>query len=81
MICEEDACSRKNSFLIGISRGLNFEQLTEDTDKASWHQVINSDNIDDKVENFNTLLHWLMDKHAPLKTVNIKHNATPCMTD
>ena len=59
---------------------INVEKLYEDIDGVTWDHILQTNNVEDKVNGFNLILNDLMDKHAPMKTVKVKHNSTPWMT-
>jgi hypothetical protein len=55
-------------------------KLFEDVEKVSWVSVHESDNIDGKVEAFNSIILGLLEKHVPIKRVRIKHHSAPWFT-
>ena len=51
-----------------------------DANDITWHVIVETNDIDEKVDVFSSLLTGLYDKHAPLKTVRAKHPPVPWMT-
>lgn len=56
------------------------ELFLNDLENSSLDQIFNANNIDDKVNCFNTILLNTFDKHAPLKTVKITKPKAPWIT-
>jgi Reverse transcriptase (RNA-dependent DNA polymerase) len=52
----------------------------DDAINTTWHVITETNDIDEKVATFTSLLTGLYDKHAPHKTVRIKHAPAPWMT-
>ena len=61
-------------------KNINVENLSADIDTVSWEKVLLSNDVDEKVNSFNDILTDLMDKHTPIKSLNIKHKVTPWIT-
>ncbi|KAM3968437.1 uncharacterized protein ACR2FA_003413 [Aphomia sociella] len=59
---------------------INFNALREDINKANWESVLSADDVDSKVEAFQTIILAVYDKHAPLKQVRVRHNPAPWLT-
>ena len=57
------------------------EDLLKDVEGALWSSVYESTCIDTKLENFNSIMTELMDKHAPVKTFVSKKSTQPWMTN
>ena len=58
---------------------IDVDELQREVSCAPWHLVFNSNNIDDKVNNFNVLVSELMDKFVPVNFFKVKHKGTPWM--
>ncbi|KAL0879002.1 hypothetical protein ABMA27_003982 [Loxostege sticticalis] len=61
--------------------GMNVDALRLDAAATDWSVIEQSENVDDKIALFNTLLLKLYDKHAPIRPVKIKHVPAPWLTD
>ncbi|KAL0851590.1 hypothetical protein ABMA28_007372 [Loxostege sticticalis] len=61
--------------------GMNVDALKQDAATTDWSVIEHSENVDDKVALFNSLLLNLYDKHAPIRPVKIKHVPAPWLTD
>lgn len=59
---------------------LNVDLLLDDANKLPWENVYTQNNVNEKVQLFNTFLIELLDKHAPLTTVKLKEYDAPWMT-
>jgi len=62
-------------------RNVRIGELTEAADRCKWHRIIGTDNIDEKVSIFTAILLDLLNKYVPLKTIMIKKEHCPWMTD
>lgn len=72
----------KPKVLIQRSFGtIDLEKLRNDANCIDWTQVINADNMDEKVDIFNSKLIQLYDVHAPLRPIKIKHLPAPWLTE
>jgi hypothetical protein len=58
---------------------INADNLLLDVDNAPWAEVYNEQNMDCKLEKFNSILNSLMDKHAPVQTMTFKQDSAPWM--
>ncbi|KAL0880705.1 hypothetical protein ABMA27_001921 [Loxostege sticticalis] len=61
--------------------GMNIDELRQDAADTDWSMIDHVGCIDEKVALFNTLLINLIDKHAPIRPVKIKHSPAPWLTD
>lgn len=57
------------------------DDLLNDVESSSWDTVYGSNDIDIKLDNFNSIVTALMDKHAPVKTFVPKRYTQPWMTN
>lgn len=60
--------------------GINLEYLRKDAADLDWSEVAEATTVDEKLSLFNTALIKLYDKHAPFKTMKIKHLPAPWLT-
>lgn len=60
-------------------KSIQQDDFQRDADQVEWHSVFNCDSIDAKVELMNKLIIDLFDKHAPVRSVKIKHKYNPWM--
>ncbi|KAK3910411.1 RNA-directed DNA polymerase from mobile element jockey [Frankliniella fusca] len=58
----------------------NPDEFTHDVANAPWEEMFCSGDINDKVEIFNRLYNKLLDTHAPVKTIVVKHRPKPWIT-
>jgi hypothetical protein len=56
------------------------EELLNDVQSSSWDSVYTSNDIDTKLDRFNSIVNMLMEKHAPEKTFVPKKFKQPWMT-
>ena len=55
--------------------------MKKDVRNASWDSVYNSTNVNTALENFNSILKDIFDKHAPLIEKRIKGKSCPWLND
>lgn len=60
---------------------INLTKLIQDADELNWSYVDTLDNIDEKVEFLNKNIITLFDKHAPIRSIKVKHPPSPWMND
>jgi len=71
---------RKNITLRNF-RKINCAALIADAKLIPWHNIYKCNDIDSKVQLFNDYVLELLDTHAPVKTIKIKKEQPPWMTD
>lgn len=60
---------------------LNLEHFDEDLFSLSWGELVYLPCVDDKVEYLSSLIRFLFDKHAPMKTIRVSKPKAPWLTD
>ncbi|CAG4937325.1 unnamed protein product [Colias eurytheme] len=60
---------------------MDLERLCSDAKKIDWNVINQCDNVNDKVEIFNSLITQLYDVHAPVKPIKLKHLPAPWLTE
>ncbi|XP_046970436.1 uncharacterized protein LOC124537601 [Vanessa cardui] len=59
---------------------INKSNFMSDLNNIDWTAVYNASSIDEKMSIFNSLLTYLLDKHAPLRPIKLKHLPAPWLT-
>lgn len=59
----------------------NQEEFNKHIHILPWHQILQTDDIDHKLEILNSFILELFDCHAPLKTVRVSHTRAPWLSD
>ncbi|KAG7310019.1 hypothetical protein JYU34_004547 [Plutella xylostella] len=72
---------KKRTILQRNFKNMDIQRLLEDAKDIEWARLNDIDNIDERVELFNSLLTNLFDKHAPLRPVRVKQLPAPWLTD
>ncbi|CAG9097177.1 unnamed protein product [Plutella xylostella] len=72
---------KKRTILQRNFKNMDIPRLLEDAKDIEWARLNDIDNIDERVELFNSLLTNLFDKHAPLRPVRVKQLPAPWLTD
>ncbi|CAG9134240.1 unnamed protein product [Plutella xylostella] len=72
---------KKRTILQRNFKRMDLQRLCEDANAIDWAQLNSIDDIDARVELFNSLLTDLFDKHAPLRPVRVKQLPAPWLTD
>lgn len=62
-------------------KNIDEEKLKQDAASLDWQSVFQCDNVDGKVEIFNSILLGLFDKYAPIKCIKVKYKNNPWITD
>jgi len=57
------------------------EQFLRDLHSAPFHIIDLFDDVDDKIDAFESLYLDILDEHAPLKQVHVRGNQIPYMTE
>ncbi len=53
------------------------EELRSELNNINWYYSFDCPEIDEKTQRFNTILHYLHDKFAPVKSVIVRDPNTP----
>lgn len=61
-------------------RNFNYDNFSNDLASLPWHEIIYENNIDKKVDLFNSFLLEIFNRHAPLKTVRVTKPKAPWLT-
>ena len=59
---------------------IDSEKFMSDLSRINWDCIFSADNVNDKLNIFNSLLIELFDAHAPLRPVKMKHLPAPWLT-
>ncbi|KAK3917081.1 RNA-directed DNA polymerase from mobile element jockey [Frankliniella fusca] len=70
----------KKKILYRDFKNINTVELLRDAEEQAWQDVYYQQDINGKVNTFNAILTGLFDKHAPIRSVNCKHNPQPWIT-
>ncbi|CAG4980942.1 unnamed protein product [Colias eurytheme] len=60
--------------------GMDIESLVEEAKNLNWSLITNADDIDAKINLFNSFLLRLYDKHTPFRPIKLKHLPAPWLT-
>lgn len=62
-------------------RNFNEPSFIDDLQKCSWSEVYDNNDINMKVQTFNSLFLEVLDKHAPFVTISVKRPPMPWLTE
>ena len=62
-------------------RNFNEFRFLNDLQSLPWHHILLRNDVNEKVDYFNFLLLHLFDMHAPFKTITLRKNYRPWITD
>ncbi|CAB4040195.1 Hypothetical predicted protein, partial [Paramuricea clavata] len=70
----------KPVFITGFKH-FNSQAFNNDVALAPWSIIDAFDDVEDKLQAFNSLFIDILDKHAPIKTFKIRGRPNPCVTE
>ena len=75
------APKRTSKYLLLRSyKGVDLAALRKDATKIDWTPIFTCDDIDQKVDLFNSIIAELYNVHAPLRKIRVKHLPAPWLT-
>ncbi|CAH2220906.1 jg13461 [Pararge aegeria aegeria] len=61
-------------------KNFNNDCFMSDLNNINWDSILGANTADDKISIFNSILTELLDKHAPLRPIKLKHLPAPWLT-
>jgi len=72
---------KKKTITFRDFKNIDKEAVIDDAKNVPWNQIYDCDTCDKKVQLLNDFLLQLLDKHAPIRTVKVKNDNPPWMSN